>query len=244
MSEPSAERREPGGDRGRAAAARAARHPAWCRAGCGSGRTPSSRCDEPMANSSRLVLPTSTAPAARSRSTTVASYGGRQPSRIRDEHVVGMPRVHRLSLSATGTPASGPGSSPAATAASTASAAARASSASTRLKAWISASRASMRGEVLLDARRPARPLARPDGGGDARRRASRRLARGSAARGTGRPRRVGRGGQHLVAVEAGPHDVVAQHVDQRDGCVIGATSSRSSASTSARARAWRRADP
>jgi hypothetical protein len=29
--------------------------------------------DEPMANSSRLVLPTRTAPAARSRSTTVAS---------------------------------------------------------------------------------------------------------------------------------------------------------------------------
>ncbi len=69
-----------------------------------------------MANSSRLVLPTGTAPAARSRSTTVASYGGRHPSRIRDEHVVGMPRVQRLSLSATGTPASGPGSSPAATA--------------------------------------------------------------------------------------------------------------------------------
>ena len=37
-----------------------------------------------MANSSRLVLPTTTAPAARSRSTTVASYGGRQPSRIRE----------------------------------------------------------------------------------------------------------------------------------------------------------------
>jgi hypothetical protein len=34
---------------------------------------------------------------------------------MRDEHVVGTPRVHRLSLSATGTPASGPGSSPAAT---------------------------------------------------------------------------------------------------------------------------------
>src|SRR5947209_12207494 len=41
--------------------------------------------DEPMANSSRLVLPTTTAPASRSRVTTVASYGGRQPSRIRDE---------------------------------------------------------------------------------------------------------------------------------------------------------------
>src|SRR6476659_11206915 len=69
---------------------------------------------DPMANSSRLVLPTTTAPAARSFSTTVASYGGFQPSRIFDEHVVSMPLVHMLSLSATVTPASGPGSSPAA----------------------------------------------------------------------------------------------------------------------------------
>jgi hypothetical protein len=33
--------------------------------------------DEPIANSSQLVLPTMTAPAASSRSMTVASYGGR-----------------------------------------------------------------------------------------------------------------------------------------------------------------------
>ena len=63
-----------------------------------------------MANSSRLVLPTGTAPARRRRTTTDASYGGRQVSRIFDEQVVGIPRVHRLSLRATGTPASGPGS--------------------------------------------------------------------------------------------------------------------------------------
>src|SRR5918993_972277 len=69
----------------------------------------------PMANSSRLVLPMATAPAAARRSTTVASYGGRQPSRILDEHVVGTPDVHMLSLSATGTPASGPVTSPAST---------------------------------------------------------------------------------------------------------------------------------
>src|SRR5436305_11325644 len=50
----------------------------------------------PMANSSRLVLPTNTAPAAARRSTTVALYGGRHPSRIRDEQVVAMPLVHRL----------------------------------------------------------------------------------------------------------------------------------------------------
>src|SRR6476646_11641159 len=45
--------------------------------------------DEPMANSSMLVLPTTTAPASATRCTTVASYGGRQPSRMRELHVVG-----------------------------------------------------------------------------------------------------------------------------------------------------------
>src|SRR5882762_1563598 len=54
--------------------------------------------DDPIANSSRFVLPMVTAPAARNRSTTVASYGGRQPSRMREEHVVGMPRVQKLSF--------------------------------------------------------------------------------------------------------------------------------------------------
>src|SRR5262245_10314006 len=43
--------------------------------------------DEPIANSSRLVLPMTTAPASRKRVTTVASYGGGQFSRMRDEHV-------------------------------------------------------------------------------------------------------------------------------------------------------------
>ena len=145
---------------------------------------------EPMANSSRLVLPTMTAPAARSRSTTVASYGGRQPSRIFDEHVVGMPRVHMLSLSATGTPASGPGSRPAATASSTARAAARASSASTRLKAWISASRAAIAARCVVE-HVDGRALAGPDGGGDlGRARAVTPPARRSAGRGSGRRRR------------------------------------------------------
>src|SRR5947207_13995267 len=74
--------------------------------------------DDPMANSSRFVLPIGIPPAATTRSTTVAVYGGFHPSRIFDEHVVGMPRVQRLSFSATGTPASGPGSRPAATASS------------------------------------------------------------------------------------------------------------------------------
>src|SRR5580704_4143817 len=37
--------------------------------------------DDPIANSSMLHLPGSTAPAARSRATTVASYGGQKPRR-------------------------------------------------------------------------------------------------------------------------------------------------------------------
>src|ERR1035437_9538288 len=100
--------------------------------------------DEPMANSSILVLPTMTPPASTNRVTTVASYGGRQPSRIRDEQVVGTPRVHRLSFRATGTPANRPGSFPDPTSWSTTAACARAASQVTRLNAWISPSWASM----------------------------------------------------------------------------------------------------
>src|SRR3954469_18921422 len=49
--------------------------------------------EDPMANSSMLVLPRIGSPAARNRATTVASYGGTQPSRIREPQVVGSPRV-------------------------------------------------------------------------------------------------------------------------------------------------------
>src|SRR5687768_17528423 len=58
----------------------------------------------PMANSSRLVLPTTTAPAASSFRTTVASYGARKFWSIFDEQVVVPNVVQRLSLIATGTP--------------------------------------------------------------------------------------------------------------------------------------------
>src|SRR5688572_32589300 len=44
--------------------------------------------DDPIANSSQFVLPTIIAPACSSRCTTVASYGGRNCSRILDEAVV------------------------------------------------------------------------------------------------------------------------------------------------------------
>src|ERR1700733_10733729 len=63
---------------------------------------------------------------------------------MRDEQVVGMPRVQRLSFTATGTPAKRPGSRPSATAASTAAAWALAASALTRVSAWNSWSRLAM----------------------------------------------------------------------------------------------------
>ena len=181
---------EPGGHRRRAPAARATGDAGRCRAGCASARTPSSRCSSPWRTRRGWSCRSTTAPAARSRSTTVASYGGRQPSRIRDEHVVGMPRVHMLSFRATGTPASGPGSRPAATAASMAAAAARASSASTRLKAWISAVAGGRWRRGAPRGRRAARAVARRG-----RRRRCRRAvitppARGSAGRGSDRRRR------------------------------------------------------
>src|SRR5207248_565409 len=59
----------------------------------------------PIANSSRFVFPTSTAPASRSRLQAVASYGGRQLPRIFEPQVVRMSRVQKLSLSAIGIPA-------------------------------------------------------------------------------------------------------------------------------------------
>src|SRR3990172_9488613 len=64
--------------------------------------------EESMANSSMFVLPTITAPASRSRSTTWASYGGTKRSSIREPQVVRTPRVQITSLTAMGTPVSGP----------------------------------------------------------------------------------------------------------------------------------------
>ena len=80
--------------------------------------------DEPIANSSQLVLPRTIAPAASRRSTAVAVKGGTKRSRIREAAVVGTSRVQMLSFTATGTPNSGRS---AAVACSASSAAARAS---------------------------------------------------------------------------------------------------------------------
>src|SRR5580692_5417694 len=101
--------------------------------------------EEPIANSSMLVLPSRTTPAWRSRAVTVASYGGCQFSRMRDPQVVGMSVVVNTSLRASGTPASGPSGRPAARCSSTARAAASACSGATCRKACTCGSVAAIR---------------------------------------------------------------------------------------------------
>ena len=83
--------------------------------------------EDPIANSSMLVLPSKIMRASRRRATGVASYGETQPSRIFEPAVAGMSVVARTSLTAMGTPASGFSSTPLARAASTSSATVRAS---------------------------------------------------------------------------------------------------------------------
>src|SRR3954452_17516471 len=63
--------------------------------------------DEPIANSSWLSLPRIGEPARPRRSTTVAVYGGRNPSRIFEPAWLGMSFVQKRSLTPSGTPASG-----------------------------------------------------------------------------------------------------------------------------------------
>ena len=90
VSEPSAERREPGRDRGRRSAARAAGHPRQVvRVARRAERRVLGRRAHRELVEVRLA-DDHRARVAQTRSTTVASYGGRQPSRIRDEHVVGI----------------------------------------------------------------------------------------------------------------------------------------------------------
>ena len=57
-----------------------------------------------MANSSMLVFPTIIAPALRSASAAVDSYGELYPSNMREPQVVGSPCTVILSFIATGTP--------------------------------------------------------------------------------------------------------------------------------------------
>ncbi len=86
--------------------------PPGTRAGsCGFRAGPKALCsvDEPIANSSMLVLATTTAPAARRRATAVASNGLTYPSRIRDPQLVCRSRVAMLSLTAMPHPGQRPG---------------------------------------------------------------------------------------------------------------------------------------
>src|SRR5688572_17580636 len=90
--------------------------------------------EEPMANSSMLVLPSVTMPDALSFSTTVASYGDTKLSSMREPQLVRTPAVQKMSLCARGNPVSGP-AEPAASALSAAAAWANADSDITVMKA-------------------------------------------------------------------------------------------------------------
>src|SRR5882724_7580630 len=93
-----------------------------------------------------LSAPTSTAPAARSRATAVASrVAGGWAALIFDPASVASPATSKRFLAANGTPASGPGSSPAARRPSMVSASARARSPSTAVKALSARSRRAIR---------------------------------------------------------------------------------------------------
>jgi hypothetical protein len=58
--------------------------------------------DEPMANSSVFVFPSTDSPAAFTRAATVESKTGEYPSRMREPAVVSIPFVEMTSLSAIG----------------------------------------------------------------------------------------------------------------------------------------------
>ena len=79
-----------------------------------------------LANSVRFVLPRMTAPAARSRRTSVESSSGTDPWSATDPAVVGRPARSMLSFTSTGRPCSGPRTWPAARSASSAAASSRA----------------------------------------------------------------------------------------------------------------------
>src|SRR5436309_9926065 len=75
--------------------------------GLRTGPNPEFSFDEPIANSSMFVLPSTGAPAPTSFSTAVAVYVGRWPSRMRDAAMLGTPSTQKRSFTASGTPPSG-----------------------------------------------------------------------------------------------------------------------------------------
>ncbi len=96
-------------------------------------------------NSGDVVSPTNTAPAARSRATSVQSRSATSCSNTRDACVFGQPRTCASSLTPIGTPAHGPGSSPLAIVASMPAACACAESTSRNANALSSGSSSSTR---------------------------------------------------------------------------------------------------
>ncbi len=137
------------------------------------------------------------------------------------------PLVHRLSLSATGTPASGPGIAPGGHGLRRPHRRRPGPSRpDTRLKACTSVSRASIRVEVLLE-HLPGAERAGPDrrrdiaGRGAARRPAAVAGRSRGLSEDPGHPEAVGldirRFSQDLLPVEARNYDVVAKHVDERE---------------------------
>ena len=114
----------------------------------------------PQASSVVTVLPRMSAPAARRRRTAVASASGLRPASIGVPFSVGRSAVSKMSLTATGTPAS----APAGPASSIARACSSACSASRYAHAWTSDSVSAMRARAAVQASaalsRPARTLA------------------------------------------------------------------------------------
>src|SRR5215469_959221 len=181
--------------------------------------------DEPMANSSMLVFPRMITPASLSRLVTVASYGGRQPSRIFDPQVVGMSLVVSTSLSASGTPPSGPSGSPAARLRSTSSAAASAPTPATCRNACRRGSTATIRSRCAwvtstadtspeATAAASSAAVSRMSSGASAVISVLRQYARDPES---GLFRR-GRAGECLFRRELGSRDVFPVHVDDGNG--------------------------
>ena len=83
------------------------RHPAAASTGSPPARNAEVMFDDPMANSSMLVLPRNTAPSRSRLAVTVLSYGGTNGSRILLPAVVRTPAVQNRSLIASGMPVSG-----------------------------------------------------------------------------------------------------------------------------------------
>src|SRR3954469_2883574 len=169
-----------------------------------------------------LVLPSITVPAACSRSTIVALYGGSQPSRIFEAAVVGTPLVAITSLTATGTPASGPLISPLSTLAAAESAPSRStcrnactrsSTASIRSRCACATSTAETSLLLILAARAAAVNRVRSDMSG---------LLVQNPRHPEPALERVGRAGKRLLLREARHRDVVAIHIRQRHGVAGG----------------------